>query len=725
MNCEANKNLDRYISRALFEGCGEVAKEYDAIDVRDVQLSLRTDRRIHRIIRRRENRDAWNKRGRFVKRALVGAFLISFIFLTAILSIAAARGELVSSLVSWYDDHISIHFGEIEEKPGDGMLSTAPTYLKEMYEPSIYGYKRKCERLDNANYETFVLGYYDDVQVQVCKYQQSVWRLPLAPQDKELYDITPVDVGKYRGEVYDEKNGGNLILIWDDGRYHYKLESDTFLDDDLIAWAQTLTVAYNVMPSPVVDVRRPVIDSPVITSQVIKQQADYISTDYYRSGDFVCRFIQTTEHKSDGGVLAGYYLEPNRIADVVIGHHVGLAYIYTGMIEVIWEDEEYQYRMQSPCMTLKEMIRWCETTRSVSERFTGIRQILSPRGLPSNIEERVYEKGRRRVEIDYYRDGECICAYTQMILSDGVPSKGNGYVEQSILIHHAKGVFRQYDNGKLVMIWNDDNYRYRLESEHLSREELLSWALSIAPPAKLEEIRKPEINDSDITEQSMERTETVAQYAYRKNGKEIAQFRQLVMYARTNDYDNGCTAKDIYVGDYHGVALLYDSGKIMLVWTDKTYSYELESSVLTLEELIAMGTCVEPIEKTQEQPEHPEEIVLPDVLQEVFLPDYTSIGCKAKEVERTDVSVTTEFYLDNRLVATLTQSIMRGDMMEYTPDRAYAKRGIYNGFFRYTIYDWYGKGVTRVWTDGQYRYRLEMNQKDTHLWHIFSNVAHR
>ena len=84
MNCEANKNLDRYISRALFEGCGEVAKEYDAIDVRDVQLSLRTDRRIHRIIRRRENRDAWNKRGRFVKRALVGAFLISFIFLKSI-----------------------------------------------------------------------------------------------------------------------------------------------------------------------------------------------------------------------------------------------------------------------------------------------------------------------------------------------------------------------------------------------------------------------------------------------------------------------------------------------------------------------------------------------------------------------------------------------------------------------------------------------------------------
>ncbi len=726
MNCEASKRVDLYIAQAVYESCGELAAAYDAIDTEDVCTGVRLDRLVYRVIRRRKRGRDHARGMRVIGRTIVCAALISLMILTLAITITAVRGELISSLVTWYDDHISIHFGEIEEKPGDGMLASAPTYLKEMYEPYIVGYQRKCERLDDMNYETFVLGYYDDVQVQVCKYQQAVWRLSLAPKDETFYDITAVDVGKYRGKLYDEKNGGNLILIWDDGRYHYKLESDTFLADDLITWAQNMVVAYNIMPPPVVDIRRPVIDSPVITSQVIKQNADYISTDYYREGQYVCRFIQTTEHRNDGGVLSGGYGSPQRVADVVIGRRVGVAYIYSGLIQVIWEDDEYQYRMISSQMTLKEMIRWCETTTSVDERFVSITQILSPRGLSSDIEERVFEKNRSRVEIDYYRDGECICTYTQMILSLGVPSKGKGYVEQPILIHHAEGIFRKYESGKLVMIWNDDSYRYRLESEHLTREELLEWALSIAPPVRLEELRKPALDDKTITERPIETTDMMAQYSYMRDGKQIALFRQLVMNARGRDYDGGCTAKDIYVGDYHGVALQYDTGKIMLIWTDKTYSYELESDVLSLEELLLMGIEVKPVVPDEQEQPLPEDLPLPEHLQDIYVPDYTSIGgCKVEVVGHTTVSVTMEFYLNSRLVATLTQSIMRGDMMEYTSSSASVKRGVYNGRFCYTIYTWDGTDkLIRVWTDGRYRYRLEMDQKYQYLLHIFSNVPH-
>lgn len=720
MNCEASKWGDARIRRAVEEGCVGIAAAYDAIDTEDVYVSERLDRLVYRLIRHRENGGKCTKGMRIVGRVAVGAVLVSLLILMLVISIAAARGELISSLVEWYDDHIAIHFDKIEELPGDGMLPTAPTYLKDMYEPCIIGYTRKCERLDDMHYETFVLGYYDDVQVQVCKYQQSVWRLSLTPQDEDLYNITEVCVGEFRGKLYDEKNGEDLILLWDDGCYRYKLQSDVFVAEDLIGWAQNLTVAYDVMPSPVIDIRRPVIDSTVITYQVIKQEPDYISTDYYRNGAYVCRFIQTTAHKNDGGVLSGGLGDPQRVADVVIGRHVGLAYIYSGMIQVIWEDDDYQYRMQSPCMTLKEMLRWCETTKSVGERFEGIRQILSPRGLSSDIEERIFEKSRRRVEIDYYRDGEKICTYTQMILSVGVPSNGKGYVERAVTIHHGHGVFRRYDSGKLVMVWNDNNYRYRLESEHLSEQELMDWALSIAPPFTLEELRKPSVG-GNIKENLNELNEASAQYSYVKDGQTIAVFRQMVMNTRTNDYEGGCIPVDIPIGEYLGVALIYENGKKVLIWTDKTYSYELESCVLTMDELVKMGISVKAVDVDQGE-QHPEDIPLPDSLEQTFLPDYGGIGCTIQEVERTDVSVKTEFYMNNRWVGTLTQSILRIDMMEYTSGRAYAKRGEVNGRFCYTIYTWEGDKLIRVWTDGQYRYRLEMNQKYQFLLHIFANI---
>jgi hypothetical protein len=575
--------------------------------------------------------------------------------------------------------------------------------------------------LDDINYETFVLGYYDDVQVQVCKYQQAVWRLSLAPKDEDAYHITEVDVGAYRGTLYEEKNGANLILLWDDGRYRYKLESDTFLEDDLIVWAQRLRTAYDVMPSPIVDIRRPVIQSTVITSQVLINDPDYISTDYYRDGAYVCRFVQTTTHRNEGGVLSGIYGTPQRVADVVIGRQIGVAYIYSGMIQIIWEDDEYQYRMQSPCMTLKEMVRWAEATESVDTRFVSIQQILSPRGFSPDIEERVFEKSRRRVEIDYYRDGEKICVYTQMTLSAGVPHRGTGYVEQPILIHHAQGIFRQYDNGTLVMIWNDDCHRYRLESLHLSRQELLDWALSVAPPIELEELRKPIIS-GEMEETLTELTDRKAQYSYFKEGQELAVFRQLVMNERAKDYDSECVPRDIFVGEHHGVALVYNSGKTMLVWTDQTYSYELESNVMTLEQLLIIGTSVTPVVSDEENGEPSDELPLPERLEEIFLPDYASIGGEAKEMARTDEEVTTKFYLDHCLIGTMTQSILRADMMEYTDGSATVKRGVDQGRFCYTIYTWDDGKIIRVWTDGQYRYRLEIEQRYASFLPVLSNI---
>lgn len=724
MSCEAIEHLDVWIRRAMQEGCEEVAAAYDAIGTEDVFISERLDRLVYRLIRRRENAKNHARGMHIVGRALICAILASLMILTLVITIAAARGELISTLVKWYDDHVSVHFGEIEEKPGDGMLPAAPTYLKDMYEPCIVGYTRKCERLDDINYETFVLGYYDDVQVPVCKYQQAVWRMDLSPTDLSAYEVCTVEDGDWKGTLYTEKTSGNLILLWDDGCYHYRLQSDIFIAEDLIGWAQNMAVAYNVMPSPVVDIRRPVIDSPVITSQVIKQSADYISTDYYRNGAFVCRFIQRTSHKIDGGVQSEGWGDPQKVADIVIGRHVGLAYIYSGKIQVIWEDDEYEYRMQSSQMTLKEMIRWCETTRSVEERFAGIRQILSPRGLSPDIEERVFEKSRRRVEIDYYRDGKCICAYTQMILSTGVPAKGNGYEEVPVRVHHAQGILRRYEDGKLVMVWNDDSYRYRLVSEHLSEQELMEWALSIAPPFEIEELRKP-VFDDQVLEYPDELTDTGVQYSYAKDGRRIAVFRQLVMNARGSDYEGGCIPLDISVGDHRGVVLLYGNGKTILIWTDKTYSYELESNVLSLEDLLVIGASVKPVDEEEQEPETPKDPPMPEELQQIYLPDYEYIRCTAKEIERSDTLITTEFYRNDTWVATLTQSIMSPGIMEYTSGYIFTNRGKQDDYFCYDISVWDGKSsrIIRIWTDGQYKYRLEIDERYKNLMRLLTDFS--
>jgi hypothetical protein len=143
---------------------------------------------------------------------------------------------------------------------------------------------------------------------------------------------------------------------------------------------------------------------------------------------------------------------------------------------------------------------------------------------------------------------------------------------------------------------------------------------------------------------------------------------------------------------------------------------------MTLEQMLIMGASVTPVVSNEENGGSSDDLPLPERLEEIFLPDYASIGGKAKEVARTDEEITTELYLDYRLIGTLTQSILREDMMEYTDGIATVKRGIDQGRFCYTIYTWDDGKIIRVWTDGQYRYRLEIEQRYISFLPVLSNV---
>lgn len=106
----ANDRLDCLIGLAMFDYAKEYEEEYDAIDTSGVVIDERFDRRIYKLIGKKEREPKIRKVRKISFRVAVAAMLIMSIMFLTMLLVSGIREAIWQVIVKWYDDHITVSF---------------------------------------------------------------------------------------------------------------------------------------------------------------------------------------------------------------------------------------------------------------------------------------------------------------------------------------------------------------------------------------------------------------------------------------------------------------------------------------------------------------------------------------------------------------------------------------------------------------------------------------
>ncbi len=718
MNLEANKRLHFYIGQALREGGETIADAYDAIDTSDVHISTRLDRIVYRVIRRDEFFHANRRVIRITKRVLMCAVIAVMLVVMLVFTIAAARGTILNAIVEWYDDYILIHFDNQGVKPdSEGMESIHPKYILETRAPSVlpgegnlisdggdwvfmpstpnkFFYTRKdfsYRQVSNYDWNT-----------KVFTFSQAVWSVDLYPLDMQEYEVEKVTINQDEADALFALEGDRIILIWKDEHYRYCIQSTTFSLDELIRIAESVSPNYSISDmQEEIEVRIPA-EVPEGWRQEFYRGYDNLGTvKYFKDNRCVAAFYQNT--KSEYSSI--YWDVPLHV--VPIGQTFGIVLeVPDDSIQLQWDDDTYTYTIWDHLgeMSLEELVTMAASVQQVNVAPSFLARFYKPQNLDSDITEKVWERSERRLEIDYYRGDERICVYTQMLLTDGIPTQGYGYTEEPIVIHHAQGVLRTYKKGKNVIIWNDENYRYRLESNILNAQELIEWAWNVVLPEEIVEVRKPDNSNRNITEYLLSETKTSVCLSYQSKEGTVYTFSQSVLFEENTQYDTGCEVWNVDIGTRPGVVLGYPDGRLILIWTDKSYRYELQSQQLSLQQLLEVAQSVKSVSQKEEDTE-----LMPPVcesIEEVRKPWVYPDTLDEEIIEQNESEVIIQYKRGNKTVAQYSQGIMTWEAEQrlgictvYHPKQIHG--------YTVHIFEFLEDGSDMmVWTDGSYFYTL-------------------
>ena len=117
----------------------------------------------------------------------------------------------------------------------------------------------------------------------------------------------------------------------------------------------------------------------------------------------------------------------------------------------------------------------------VPETPKMIEEIRKPTLLPLRAEEEVVLSTRQTFACEYYVDDDCYIIFKQFLINDDVTKlDGDDAVLTEMMIGDSQGYCGNYEKDDyIVIIWNDDEYAYRISSTVLSIDELCLIAESV------------------------------------------------------------------------------------------------------------------------------------------------------------------------------------------------------------------------------------------------------
>ena len=110
-----------------------------------------------------------------------------------------------------------------------------------------------------------------------------------------------------------------------------------------------------------------------------------------------------------------------------------------------------------------------------------IEEIRKPTLLPLGAEEEVLGSTRQTFACEYYVEDDCYIIFKQILINDDVTKlDGDDAVLTEMMIGDSQGYCGNYEKDDyIVIIWNDDEYAYRISSTVLSIDELRLIAESV------------------------------------------------------------------------------------------------------------------------------------------------------------------------------------------------------------------------------------------------------
>jgi hypothetical protein len=454
-------------------------------------------------------------------------------------------------------------------------------------------------------------------------------------------------------------------------------------------------------PPTIIDIRMPTGMQRQVTKTVLQSTSYYVDVQYKdrETGRTLAYFSQTI---FQGGLyeLVG---PDNRVYEVVVGDRIGLTFShYEDTIDdLFWTDGDYVYCLANVGLSNRELLEWAESV--LAPTVPGqLNIVYMPQNLPNDLEEVVWIKNSERLEADYSRGDQIVFAYTQELLGQPQTADKREYQGQVVDIHHHYGFARLFADGSITLTWNNGQYRFILESNVLTLQELLAVARDIAPPEEIAQVKGPSGLSPEITQTVVTQNESVIITEYRHGEVLISRFMQTLRWNEDAEYDTGCEMTDVSIGAYAGVLLTYPDGRRTVIWNDGSYRYQLESVSMPTEVVLAWAASVKAVESEQKEPS---DVEPPTLIKEECKPRKLADGMQEMSTVKTQQSFTVRYQKDGGEVAVFNQRIIDEDtgLGEDTYNTAILIQ--LNEYGMLLLRSVKGERIL-FWTDGRYYYEM-------------------
>ena len=263
-----DRNLDALILAASDVLIDEDVEYLNSIDVSKTVISPKLDRRIRRRIHRESRKESIAKLMSYTRRVAAVFLVICSISFVLCMSVEAIRTRIWGTILTWFDDHVEIDFV-------DSANSTAG--ITAYREPSYYPDGVTAEP-DGKTAEKYVVAYMRNDKL-AAMYVQTPLKGDFEKAHKD-YEVEAVLINQTSGQIRQHKKGNDLVLLWHDGVYAYKIigYADDFDKDTLIKMAESVaTVEYTERPNVITDYKEPELRIKGTTKTIaVKHEHDYM-----------------------------------------------------------------------------------------------------------------------------------------------------------------------------------------------------------------------------------------------------------------------------------------------------------------------------------------------------------------------------------------------------------------------------------------------------------------
>ena len=105
-----NDRFDYLISLAILDCAAEEVAEYESIDDSDVVIDESFDKRIYKLIGKKERETKLRKVKKISFRVAIAAMIVMSIMLLSMLAVSGIREAIWRAVVTWYDDYVAVSF---------------------------------------------------------------------------------------------------------------------------------------------------------------------------------------------------------------------------------------------------------------------------------------------------------------------------------------------------------------------------------------------------------------------------------------------------------------------------------------------------------------------------------------------------------------------------------------------------------------------------------------